>query len=75
MRLVLHGYKISRSPYLCTKILKVYIEIRIGFSHICNPDVLNKTLLSQGCIFEMSPSMRTVGGIYIPNDRDEVRSL
>lgn len=60
---------------LPTKILKAYIGNLMGFRHVYNPNVLNKILLSQGFIFEMALSVRTVGGTCIPNDRDEVRKL
>ena len=52
MRLVIDGPKRSRSPYTLTRILKVYIEALTGFSHITNPDGLNNTVFSQGCILE-----------------------
>ena len=43
--------KMSRSPRLLVRILKVYIEALMGLSHIHNPHGLN-TLLSQGCVLE-----------------------
>lgn len=75
MRFVLYDCKISRSPNLPTKILEVYIGKLMGFRHVYSPDVLNKILLSQGLIFEMALSVRTVGATCIPNYRDEVREL
>ena len=56
----------SRSPPPSPRILKVYIEVFTGFSHVFHPDDLHNTLLSQGCALEAAPSVRTVGGIYIP---------
>ena len=44
--------KMSRSPRLLARILKVYIEALTGLSHIHNPQGLNNTLLSQGCVLE-----------------------
>ena len=44
--------KTSTSLHLLARILKVYIEALIGFSHIHNPHGLNNTLLSQGCVLE-----------------------
>lgn len=46
MRLVLGDHKTNRSSHLPAKILKVYIEVLMGFSHIFRPDGLNNTLLS-----------------------------
>lgn len=37
---------------LPTRILGVYIEASIGFSHLFSPGGLNNTLLSQDCILE-----------------------
>lgn len=34
IRLLLGGYKISKSLYLLTRILKVYIEVLAGFVHL-----------------------------------------
>ena len=56
----------SPAATLLTRILKVYIKALTGFSHIYRSDCLNNTLLSQGCILEMAPFVRTVGGTYIP---------
>ena len=50
MRLVLGGCKASRSLHLPTRILKVFIEALMGFSHVLHPDGLNNTLLFQGCV-------------------------
>ena len=57
MRLVLGGCKMSRSPHLPARILKVYIEVLTGFSHEFSPDGLNNILISQGCALEMAPAM------------------
>ena len=47
-RLVLGGYKTSRSRHLPARIFKIHVEAWTGFSHIDCPDGLNVTLLSQG---------------------------
>lgn len=46
-RLVLGSYKKSKSPYLPTRILKIYIEASAEFSHIYCPDSPNTTSLFQ----------------------------
>ena len=62
---------------LCTphQDLKVSIEALTEFSHMYCPDGLINTLLSQGCVFEMAPTVGRVGGIYIPRTGEQVRSL
>lgn len=50
-RLSLGGPKMCRSPHPPTRILT---EILTGSSHICSPDGLTNTLLSQGCVSESS---------------------
>lgn len=52
MRCVLGVYKISISPHLLARILKVYIQALTRFSHVCCPDGLNNTLLSSGHLLE-----------------------
>lgn len=64
LRLVLGGYKTSTFSHTLARILKVYTEDLPGFSHIHSPDVLNNTLLFQGCVLEIAPSVGTVGGIF-----------
>ena len=56
------------------RILKVYIEALTGFSHIFNPDSLNNTLLSQGCILGVSPTVGMVGGMCIPRAGEQEMS-
>lgn len=46
-KLVLGDVKTSRCPQLPIRILKTNIETLPGFSHICLPDGLRSTLLSQ----------------------------
>lgn len=48
----LGGHKMSRSPHLPTRILKVHMEAFTGFNHIHSLDGLNNTYLSQGCVLE-----------------------
>lgn len=48
------------------RILKLYIEDLMEFSHVISPNGLSTTLLSQGCIHEMTASVGIVGRIYIP---------
>lgn len=51
----------NRYQHLCTRILKVYIVDLMGFNHVLSPDSLNNTLLSQGCFFEMAPTLKMAG--------------
>ena len=74
MRLVLGGYKTSRSLCPPVRILKVYIAPIMGFSHISSPYGLNNTLLSQGYILKTAASMGIVGKMYIPRIGDRVRN-
>lgn len=69
-RLVLGCCKMSKSPHLTTKILKVYIEALTEFSHMYHPDDLSNTLLSQ-----VTPSVGIVGGMYIPRTGKGARRL
>lgn len=75
IRLVLGGCKMSRSLHLPTRVLRVYIEALMGFSHIQSPDGLNNILFSQGYILEMAPTMGTVSRTYIPRRGERLRSL
>ena len=56
-------------------ILKVYIEVLMGFSHLYHPDVVKHTLLSQGCILEADPMIEIVGKICIPMRGEGISSL
>ena len=47
-------------------ILKVYIKALGGFSHVYHPGGLNITLLSEGCMLEMTSAMQMVGRTYSP---------
>ena len=51
-RLILGGWKMSRSTHLPARILKVYTKDLTGFSHIYHPEGLNSTPLSQSCVLE-----------------------
>ena len=64
MRLVFGDSKTSRS--LPGQILKSLYRVLKGFSNIYDPDGLNNTLLSQGYIPEVAPSVGRVSGTYIP---------
>ena len=44
----------NKSPHLPARILKVYIEALMGFSHTYHPDGLDNAMLSQGYILENS---------------------
>lgn len=57
---------------MLARILKVYIAASVGFNGIFSPDVLNNTKPPQGCIFEVAPSMGTIGGIH-SKDRGEAK--
>ena len=53
-KLVLGGFKVSRSPHLPTRILKAYREALTASGHVFSPDGLSTTLLSQGCVLKKS---------------------
>lgn len=61
MRLVLGGDKMNRSPQPPTRILRLYIDDLLRFSHIFSPVGLSNTLLSEGCVLQVAPSRRMVG--------------
>lgn len=63
---VLVSCKMSRSPHLPTRILKIDIQASIGFSHAFNPNGLSNTLLSQGYVLETAGSMGMVGRFLYP---------
>lgn len=65
-RLVLGGHKTSRSLYLSSRILEVYVEALTGFIHVEYTDGLNSTLLSQGCVPGAASSMGEAGRTHIP---------
>lgn len=65
----------SRSLCLPTRVLGLYIEALMGSRHIECPDGLNNTLLSQGYVLEMAPTVGTVGKTYIPRTGERLRSL
>lgn len=75
MRFVLGGCKRNISPHLPARILQVYIEDLIGFHNIFNSDGLNNTLLSQGYMHHMTPSIEIAGMMYIPRPGEGLRSL
>ena len=75
MRLVLGGYKMSRSPHPLARTLKVYIEVLTGFSHVYCPDGLSNTLLSQGYVFENGSHCGNGGQNVHSKDRGGVRSI
>ena len=75
MGLVLGEYKMNRSLHQPARILKVYREVLTGSSHVNSPDGLNNTFLSQGYIFGIAPTVRTVGRVYIPRAGEVVRIL
>ena len=54
--LVLGNRKTGRSPHLPVRILKVYVEVLAGFSHMYHPDGLNNTWLPLGYIFGRAPT-------------------
>ena len=59
----------SRSPHSSTRTLKVYIEDFTGFSHVCCPDGLNNTWLSEGCVLENSSACGNCGQNVYSKDR------
>ena len=56
LRAVLVIHKMSRLPYpgSSARILKFDIKFCTGLSHICHPDSLNNSFLSQGCLWASS---------------------
>ena len=73
-RLALGGHKTSWLLHPPAWIIKVYIETLIKFNHIYYPDGLNNTLLSEDCGFEATPTVGTVGRMYIASAEEGVRS-
>lgn len=59
--LVLGGHKMSRSPHRPTRILRVYIEVLIGFNPIFSSGGVNHSLLSQVFILETESHCRNSG--------------
>lgn len=75
-RLVSGSCKMSRSLPSPARILGVYVEALVGFSHMYCPGGLNTTSLSQGCVLEMAPAIGTGGRMYRMHSQDRrVRSL
>ena len=68
MRLVLGDCKMSKFLHLPARILKVYIDTLMGFSHIYYPDDLNNISLSQGCVLETSSACSNGGKKVYSND-------
>lgn len=60
-RLVSGSHRTSRSPHPPTRIWKVYVEGLMGFDHRYNPEDLNNTLLSQGCVLSNSSTYGNSG--------------
>ena len=67
MQGILH---MSRSLHSDARILKLYIEDLMEYSHVISPNGLNTTLLSHGCIHEMAASVGIVGRVYIPRTEE-----
>ena len=65
----------SRSLYLPTKTLNVYIEALILFSQEYCPDGLNNTICLKAVSLKMVPTVAMMGQIYIPRTRKRVKSL
>lgn len=76
MRLVLGDCKMSRFLHLPARILKVYIDTLMRFSHVFYPDDLNNISLSQGCVLETSSSSSNGGKkVYSKDEGRGKRSL
>ena len=73
-RFVSDGCMMHRSPPPPTKILGIYIEALMGFSHIYYPDGLTTTSLSQGCMLETASAIR-LGAEWTFPGQGGVRSL
>ena len=75
MMLILGSHKMSRSPPLTTRILKVYIEALMGFSHMYYPDGCSNTLVSQGSVLGAASSAGKASRKHILRTGKRVRSL
>ena len=53
--------KMNWSPHLPARIFKVHVEVSSGFHQVFPPGGLNNTLLSQGCVLEISSSCGNSG--------------
>ena len=73
-RFVSDGCMMHRSLRPPTKILGIYIEALMGFSHIYYPDGLTTTSLSQGCMLETASAIR-LGAEWTFPGQGRVRSL
>lgn len=67
--------KMSGSRPPPTRILKVYGEALVGFSHMYHPDGLRDTLFSQGCILENGSSCGNSGRNVHAKDKGGRRGL
>lgn len=68
------GCKMSRSTPP-SRILRVYTEAFMGFSHVYHPEGLNNILLSQGCTLENSTHCGKGGQKIHSKDQERIRSL
>lgn len=74
MKRVLGSCKTSRFPHPPAKILKVYIEVLTGLSHVNHPDGPSNTLLSQGCVLGLCPSSAEKTSVtHVPSKGEGVR--
>ena len=74
-RLLLSSCKMSRSLHLATTTLTVYIKALKRLSPVYSPEVLKKTLKSQGCVLEMILAMKMVVDCTVARTGAGVRSL
>lgn len=65
----LGGHKTSRSLQLPARIFKVSLEASIELSHKISPGGLSNTLLSEECVLEKVPVVRSVGRTQTSKDR------
>lgn len=70
-RLVLGGWKMSRSLHKHSRILRLYIEIFTGFAHVHHLNGLSDTLLSQGCVIENGFHYGNYGSKVYSKDRED----
>lgn len=73
-RLSLGGCKANRTS-LCHQNLKIYVEALTGLRHICHPDGLNSTSLSQDYFLGQHLGAGKASGTHIRRTGKEVRSL
>lgn len=71
---LLPARRMSTAPHPPARTFKVYREALRQLCHVTT-QMVSITHCSQGCILEMAPAMKTVGGTYIPSTVEQARNL